>query len=167
MNKNEIILKDAILSDDRKYRYALSRIWDVTKGKVMFIMLNPSKADETEDDPTIRRCIGFAKSWGYGGIVVCNLFAYRSTDPKGLLKADNPFGDKNIFITRKLVDEVSIVVCAWGNSHIIKKFKGFSPSSHLEFCRDKMYHLGFTKQGWPTHPLFLRSELKPIKMFND
>lgn len=88
--------KGAIISDCQQYRYALWRIWDETKPFVMFIMLNPSKADAETDDNTVRRCIGFAKSWGYGGIYICNLFAYRSTDPKVLLKVDNPFGDQNI-----------------------------------------------------------------------
>src|SRR3546814_16904510 len=64
----------------------LWRIWDDTKPQCMFIMLNPSTADADLDDPTIRRCIGFAKSWGYGGLQVCNLFAYRSTEPRELLK---------------------------------------------------------------------------------
>jgi hypothetical protein len=76
--------KDAKLSDDKLYRYQLSRIWDETKPKVLFIMLNPSTADADVDDPTIRRVINFAKSWNYGGVYVVNLYAFRSTDPKGL-----------------------------------------------------------------------------------
>lgn len=68
--------KNAILSDDRKYRYVLSRNWDETKPTVLFIGLNPSIADESEDDPTIRRCINFAKDWGYGGILMTNLLSF-------------------------------------------------------------------------------------------
>ena len=110
----------AELSECGKYRYSLTRIWDETKPKVMFIMLNPSTADANNDDPTIRRCIGFAKSWGFGGLYVCNLFGFRATNPKELLKVNNPFGDQNIWHTRKLSDEVDTIVCAWGNKPILK-----------------------------------------------
>ena len=73
--------KDAVLSEDRKYRYLLSRNWDDTKPTVLFIGLNPSTADEKEDDPTINKCISYAKSWGYGKVLMANLFAFRSTNP--------------------------------------------------------------------------------------
>lgn len=87
--------KGAIISGCGKYRYSLWRTWDKKLPKVMFIMLNPSTADAYEDDPTIRRCINFAKSWGYGGIVVGNLFAYRATNPKKLILIDDPSGSAN------------------------------------------------------------------------
>ena len=87
--------KDAILSEDRKYRYVLSRIWDESKSMVMIIGLNPSTADETIDDPTIVRCIDFAKNWGYGGIYMLNLFAFRATLPKDMFSVENPIGDEN------------------------------------------------------------------------
>ncbi len=73
------MIKDAILSEDRKYRYILSRTWDETKPTVLFIGLNPSTADEKTDDPTIRKCINYAKCWGYGKILMANLFAFRNT----------------------------------------------------------------------------------------
>ena len=79
--------KSAILSADRKYRYVLTRIWDETKPTVVFIGLNPSTADEEVDDKTIRKCIGYAKRWGYGKLIMVNLFAFRSTDPS-MLKRD-------------------------------------------------------------------------------
>ena len=75
---------DAILSDDRQFRYVLSRVWDEEKPTVMFIGLNPSTADECEDDPTIQKCIKFAQSWDYGGLYMLNLFAYRTTNPRVL-----------------------------------------------------------------------------------
>ena len=74
----------AIFSSCRKYRYALWRNWDETKPCVMIIGLNPSTADENENDPTITRCINFAKSWGYGGVCVTNLFAYCATVPSDM-----------------------------------------------------------------------------------
>ena len=81
--------RGATFSKCKIYRYRLWRIWDAKKPTVLFIMLNPSTAGSTMDDPTIKRCIGFAKSWGYGGLYVGNLFAYRSTQPKGLLKLND------------------------------------------------------------------------------
>lgn len=88
--------KTAIISEDEKYRYQLSRCWDETKPRILFIMLNPSTADANIDDPTIRRVISFAKSWGYGGVYVGNLFAFRSTDPKGLKQIADPVGENNM-----------------------------------------------------------------------
>lgn len=90
---------EAILSVDRKYRYVLTRTWDETLPNIMFVGLNPSTADETTDDPTIRRCINFAKSWGYGGLYMVNLFAYRSTNPNNIRIVDNPIGDIMIVIS--------------------------------------------------------------------
>lgn len=75
--------RGAVFSDDRVYRYQLRRCWDVTEPIVAFVMLNPSTADAIEDDPTVRRCIGFAKNWGYGALLVGNLFAARTTRPSG------------------------------------------------------------------------------------
>ena len=159
------VIASAFLSECKKYRYSLTRIWDESKPKVMFVMLNPSTADGTQDDPTIRRCIGFAKSWGYGGMHVCNLFAYRATDPKELLKVDNPFGDQNIWVTRKLVEEVEIVVCAWGNKPILDKFQNLSTFLLLHYCHEKQHYIEMSKDGIPKHPLYLKSNLKPVKMY--
>lgn len=102
------MIKSAIISECGKYRYSLSRIWDENKANVLFIMLNPSTADGDVDDPTIRRCIGFAKSWGYGGIYVGNLFAYRATDPKELLKVENPIGFENIHHLMDMYNELPL-----------------------------------------------------------
>jgi hypothetical protein len=87
--------KDAILSQDRKYRYVLSRIWDESKPMVVIIGLNPSTADEKDDDNTITKCINFAKQWGYGGLYMLNLFAFRATSPSDMFNADSPIGDEN------------------------------------------------------------------------
>jgi hypothetical protein len=85
----------AEFSECQQYRYTLWRTWDSQADRVMFIGLNPSTADETEDDPTIRRCIRFAKDWGYGGILMMNAYAYRSTAPRGLKQVTDPIGPRN------------------------------------------------------------------------
>src|SRR5687768_16866498 len=87
--------RGARFSACRTYRFELWRIWDEDGPKLNVIGLNPSTADENLDDPTIRRCIGFARDWGFGGLVMTNLFAYRSTDPKGLAAVDDPVGPNN------------------------------------------------------------------------
>lgn len=166
-NKHHVIAS-AVISECGKYRYSLTRIWDEEKPIVMFVMLNPSTADGTKDDPTIRRCIGFAKSWGYGGLYVCNLFAYRATNPQELLKVDNPFGDKNIWHTRQLMEKVSVIVCAWGNGLILKKIINWmGPYSLIDFAFPKLHFLELSKDGVVKHPLYLKSSLTPKPLFGN
>lgn len=156
--------KSAIISECGNYRYSLSRVWDNSKPSVMFIMLNPSTADSENDDPTIRRCIGFAKDWGYGGIIVCNLFAYRATNPKDLLKCSNPFGDENIWHTKSNSEKVNLIITAWGNYPIVDKvLKGLSAFRLLTPVLNKLHYLELSKTGCPKHPLYLKKELTPIK----
>lgn len=156
----------AVFSDDRKYRYALRRHWDYSNNRfVMFIMLNPSSADEVKNDPTIRRCINYAKSWGYGGLIVCNLFALVATNPKDLFKAHNPTGDQNLWYIRKMSDHVDTIVCAWGNYPIVSKyFKHVGPFDYLFFAKDKLHYLELSKHNTPKHPLYLNPTLRPIKI---
>lgn len=152
--------KIAALSDDGVYRYMLGRIWDESLPKVGFIMLNPSTADADNDDPTIRRCIGFAKEWGYGGLYVTNLFAFRATNPKELLIAKNPT-ENTVNENRLYIDEMVLrcdkVICAWGNSPIKSEMK-------LPLFKDEKFHyLELTKDGNPKHPLYLKKDLKPVR----
>lgn len=149
----------AQISPCGRYRYSLTRIWDAEKPKVLFIMLNPSTADGEQDDPTIRRCIGFAKSWGYGGLYVGNLLAYRATNPKDLKGVDDPFGPANETHLKEMARKAELLVCAWGNPaitknmmHQTKLIKGLGLVPH---------YLELTKDGTPKHPLYLKSELKP------
>ena len=150
--------KNAILSEDRKYRYVLSRIWDETKPKVMIIGLNPSTADETEDDPTIGRCISFSKSWGYGGVYMLNLFAFRATQPKDMFNAQNPIGLENNSYIEIYSKKVEKIVCAWGN-HGTYKNRG----NEIREKFDKLFYLKLNQTGEPAHPLYLKSELVPKK----
>ena len=106
---------DAQFSACRKYRYALWRNWDGSKPYAMIIGLNPSTADENENDPTITRCINFAKSWGYGSVCVTNLFAYCATVPSDLKASNDPIGTENDAWLYKLGKEAAIIVAAWGN----------------------------------------------------
>lgn len=151
--------RGATFSDDEVYRYALWRRWDRTLGFVAFIGLNPSTADATKDDPTIRRCLRFARDWGYGGIEMLNLFALRATDPRALRRADDPVGPKNDRILRSTVALCSLVVCAWG-AH--GEYKGRDREVMGPVLGGtRLYHLGLTNGGHPKHPLYLRADTRP------
>lgn len=153
------ILRRAVLSDCGTYRYELIRRWDVTLPRVGWIMLNPSTADAEQDDPTIRRCIGFAKSWGYGGIVVRNLYALRATDPRALWNHPSPVGPDNDSYLLDAVDDL-VTVCAWG-AH---GRRGDAVINALSDAGAALYHLGLTKAGKPRHPLYLKGDLTPIRL---
>ena len=147
----------AILSSDRVYRYRLWRIWDCGKPLVLFIGLNPSTADEAEDDPTIRRCIGFAKKWGYGGLYMGNLFALRATDPENMMANPAPIGSENHKALTGMYLETRCSVACWGvNGSYLNREHRFE----MEFSDLKC--LGVTKGGHPKHPLYLSKTTKLI-----
>lgn len=152
----EQIIKHAIISDDHKYRYQLSRIWDEDKPKVLFIMLNPSTADSRIDDPTIRRVINFATSWGYGGVFVGNLYAFRSTDPKNLKTAEDPIGPDNIQHIQIMLGLTEKVIYAWGNNK--------NEPQWLRELVETPYCIDVSTKGIPKHPLYLKKDLEP-KLF--
>ncbi len=150
----------AILSECRKYRFALWRTWDDSKPYVMFVGLNPSTADENTDDPTLTRCINYAKSWGFGGVCMANLFAYRATEPKDMKAAKNPIGYDNNEWLKKLSKEAGLVVAAWGNDG---SYQG--RSEQVKQLLPNIHCLKINKSGEPAHPLYQKSNLKPVLMF--
>lgn len=149
--------KGAIISTDQKFRFSLERIWTTNEPLVLFIMLNPSTANHLEDDPTIRRCMGFARSWGYGGLLVGNLFAFRTKDPKKLKEAGFPEGQGNQNVVRGLAKRSEIVVCAWGNDQ-----GSINDHSWLFGLGRNLHYLELSQNGVPKHPLYLKKELKLI-----
>ena len=153
-----------ILDGAREYRYTLERTWNPDADRVLFVMLNPSTADATTDDATIRRCRGFAVSWGKGGIVVGNLFALRSTDPKGLFRHRDPVGPENDKHLERLARECEMVVAAWGNS--ASSVPAFRKRQEFvkELLRGRMQCLGTNKDGTPKHPVRLSgdTQLQPF-----
>jgi len=155
--KNGCVKRHAEFSPCRRYRYALSRTWDEALPRVLFIGLNPSIADEVRDDPTLRRCMGYASDWGYGGVCVANLFAWRATDPAALKAARDPVGpDNDAWLTRLAVD-AGLVVAAWGNHGAWQGRSGqvvaMLPDPHC---------LQMNLSGEPAHPLYLRRSLRPL-----
>ena len=156
----------AVFSRDRKHRYTLRRQLDpmLGQGVCCFIMCNSSTANEFQDDPTVRRCIDFARSWGFQQLVVVNLFALRSTDPKSLYTTKgDPIGGLNDGYILQAVIEADLVVCAWGN-HGALKGRSKDVLAQLQPFGAKIQHLGMTSQGEPGHPLYLpkTSQLQEI-----
>lgn len=152
------VKKGADFSPCRAWRYALWRRWDWQGygNQVMFVGLNPSTADENEDDPTIRRCIRFAKDWGYSGLIMMNAFAFRATDPKDMKAAADPVGPGNDEALGYRRSQVGLIIAAWGNHCPVER--------EQQVCNAigrQIMCLGKTKQGKPKHPLYLRSDTKP------
>jgi hypothetical protein len=131
----------------KKHRYSLKRIWDNDKPIVLFIMLNPSLADNYKDDPTIRRLIKFAKLFGYGGFYVGNLFSYITSYPKDLVDKDLSFCNKNLKEIRKMISLSKEVVYGWGNS--------FEEPDWLKKIISNPKCFGKNKNKTPKHPLYL------------
>lgn len=150
----------ARFSRDRRYRYRLWRRWDPSRPLIAFCMLNPSTADEKADDPTIRRCIGFARTLGYGGVEVVNLFALRATDPRELRVAREPIGRGNDAYVLEAAERSAAIIIAWG-VHGAFRSRG-AAAIELLSPRARLLALGWTSAGEPRHPLYLRRDVRPI-----
>jgi hypothetical protein len=146
-----------VFSYDRRYRYVLWRQWDLCNSKyVQFVALNCSTADELQDDPTVRRCINFAKEWGFGALCMTNLFAFRATDPRVMKAEKEPVGPENDAWLKRCAEDAGIIVAAWGN-HGAHLNRGVVVSELLS----NLHCLGVTSSGHPKHPLYLKSTCKP------
>ena len=148
--------KTADFSSCRKYRYTLWRQWNKEKPYALFVCLNPSTADANYDDPTVRRCIRYADSWGYGGMYMANIFAFRATNPKDMKKAFCPVGHYNDNNLYWLSQGAGITVCGWGNHG---SYLG-RDKEVLLLLKDP-HCLGTTESGQPRHPLYLKKTLTP------
>ena len=148
----------------RRYRYVWRDVWDGCLPPCAFIGLNPSTADEAGPDPTAKRCINYAKSWSFGALVMLNLFAFRATDSRKMLIEKNPIGEKNDpWILREVSGIISthggMVIAAWGNygTH-------FQRGAEVRrLLSGELRYLTLNESGEPGHPLYLKSNLKPIR----
>jgi hypothetical protein len=151
----------AEFSPCRRYRYSLWRVWEPKKRRVAFIGVNPSTADEKTNDATIIRCINFAKAWGYGGLWMINLFAYRATKPKEMKLASDPVGGENDGYLIDVGRSAQLVVLAWG-VHGAHRGRGREVIALLRWTEIPFMCLGVTKGGHPKHPLMLRKDTRPM-----
>lgn len=156
----------AMFDDTGKYRYLLWRTWDEGKrNPAVFIMLNPSTANAEDDDPTIRRCIGFAKDWGYTGLKVVNLFGLVSSDPKKLATETDPIGPENDYVILSRVPHAGIIIAAWGAFKEAKTRSIQVLNAVQSVSRSPIYCLGMSKDGSPKHPLYIRADTKPVLFY--
>ena len=158
--------RETIFSDCRKYRYTLWREFETSflfdggnhmkEGHVQFVGLNPSTADETLDDPTIRRCMAFTKSWGYGAMCMTNLYAWRETNSNLLHGVADPIGGENNRWLREIAANARLVVACWGVKALPER------EAWAKANIPNLHYLRLTKAGHPEHPLYLPKTLKPI-----
>lgn len=142
----------AVYSDCERYRYLLQIQWDTQRGCLQAIGLNPSTATELVDDPTIRRLKRFARDFGFGGLLMTNLFAFRSTDPSALRRAEDPIGPLNT--PQFLAEQTMNTVACWG-AHKAARLRGEEVRSYFRDHLIKLKAFGFTRDGHPLHPLYL------------
>jgi hypothetical protein len=151
------VVKTAQISDCGTYRYELTRRWG-PGARVCWIMLNPSTADADVDDPTIRRCMGFTRQWGYDALTVVNLFAYRAADPRHLHDAAqagvDPAGPLNVDCVALAAKFAGLVVAAWG-ANAVSLNRAAKTTQFLTACGVELWCLGKTKDGHPKHPLYV------------
>ena len=159
-HKKELKKSTAVYSNCELYRYSLTRSWDSSAKKILFIMLNPSTATEIQNDPTVERCERRAKALGYGAFKVCNIFAYRSTDPKIMRLQKDPIGPENDKIIIKSANWSNNIICAWGTngSHLNR---GKKIEELLRAKNFTLTHLGLSKDGHPKHPLYISYSVSP------
>lgn len=153
----------ATFSPCRRWRYLLWRRWDEAKPIANFLMLNPSTADEFRLDPSCTRAQNYAERWGFGGVLITNIFAWRATMPEELKLVKNPVGRGNDRAILRAALEASIVVCAWGN-HGAHLDRAARVRRMLEQDRLKLHALRLNDSGHPAHPLYLPGTLEPIKL---
>ncbi len=150
----------AVYSDCEKYRYLLTRVWMPDQPKVLFVMLNPSTATEVQNDPTVERCERRARTLGFGGFRVTNIFAYRATDPKVMRAQADPVGPENDTAIRDSASWADRVICAWG-THGAHLSRGPAVEGLLRQTGHPLYHLGLSKAGHPKHPLYISYAQQP------
>jgi len=150
----------AVFSDCGIYRYLLTRVWDPAGKKALFIMLNPSTADEVKNDPTVERCERRSRTLGFGAFRVTNIFGFRATDPKVMRAAADPVGPGNDEAIRESLDWADQVICAWG-THGAHMERGAAVQELLQTAGASPFHLGLTKAGHPKHPLYIAYTQSP------
>ncbi len=153
---------EAIYSKCETYRYALTRVWAAEKPRLAFIMLNPSKADELRNDPTVERCERRARKMGYGAMRVVNLFAYRATQPSDLKAAAKPEGPANTQLLLEAADWADCALCAWG-VHGAHRDQAGKIEEVLRDAGHPLFHIGLTKEGHPRHPLYVSYQIEPAE----
>jgi hypothetical protein len=152
---------EAVYSDCERYRFALTRIWQSASPRALFVMLNPSTATEQQNDPSVERCERRARALGFGAFRVCNIFAWRETDPRKMRAVADPIGDGNDAAIAEGCDWAGTVICAWG-THGAHLGRGPAVEALMRATGAPLHHLGLTRDGHPRHPLYVAYTTPPI-----
>ena len=150
----------AVYSECERYRYLLTRSWDASRPKALFIMLNPSTATEMQNDPTVERCERRARALGFGAFRVTNIFAFRATDPQVMRRQADPVGPGNDDAILQSLPWADQIICAWG-SHGVHLGRGAAVAMMLRASERPLWHLGLTQGGAPKHPLYIGYHVQP------
>lgn len=156
-SERSLISGDAVFSSCYRYRYILTRSWGKSK-PIVFVMLNPSRATAYENDATIRRCMSFASIWGYNQLAVVNLFAFRTPKSKDLFIEDDPIGPENNDYIQKATLSAEIIIAGWG----VNGSHGKRDAQVLSILPKNLFYLRLTKNGHPSHPLYLPRTCQPM-----
>ncbi|SNT25013.1 DUF1643 domain-containing protein [Tropicimonas sediminicola] len=156
----EAATSSAAYSECESYRYSLARTWEANAPRLLYIMLNPSKATEAVNDPTIERCERRARALGFGGFTACNLFAWRETDPQALRRAAEPVGPENDAALLEAAGQSQTILCAWG-VHGVHLGRAADVGRSLREAGHTLHHLGLTRHGHPRHPLYVSYATRP------
>jgi hypothetical protein len=151
---------EAVYSDCERYRLSLTRVWDPAGPRLLFVMLNPSTATEARNDPSVERCERRARALGFGAFRVCNIFAWRDTDPAALRAVADPVGAGNDDAIRDGCLWADRIVCAWG-AHGAHLRRGPAVEMLLRATGRPLFHLGLTAGGHPRHPLYVSYAAEP------
>lgn len=151
----------AVYSPCEHYRYLLTREWAPDEGRALFVMLNPSTATEVQNDPTVERCERRARALGFGAFRVCNIFAFRATDPRVMRAASDPVGPLNDAAISESAHWADRIICAWGN-HGAHLGRGRDVATLLRATARPLWHLGLSKTGQPKHPLYIGYAVQPM-----
>lgn len=157
------LVSDALFSPCQTWRYTLRRIWDRGAGLLMVIGLNPSTADEIKNDPTVTRCVNYARRLGYGGLIMMNAFAFRTPSPEVMRRQAkqgvNVVGPDNDFWLVRMAEDARTIIVAWGNHGLFQK----RHHEVMDLLRHRnVYCFGATKQGTPRHPLYLPQDITTL-----
>ena len=156
------IQSDAVISPCDKYRYVLRRTWDAQEASIGIVGLNPSTADANVDDATVLKCVKLAQHWGYGGIVLVNLFALRSTDKRQIKLRSDPVGPENDYEIRKALSTLNDVLVAWGNEGTYLDRSKAVQMLLVKLCK-LTYCIKRNKGGEPAHPLYQADDSPQIR----
>lgn len=151
----------ALISDDELYRYSLMRVWDEALPRLGWCALNPSTADGTKDDNSVRKMVKFSQRWGYGSLELVNAFALRSRNPKWLAAVPDPVGPLNLQYVRAVSQAVPLIAC-WGSSFPKDTTEHLQALGQFLRSDGNCFVLGLTQDGHPRHPLYMRDDTDPV-----